>query len=320
MAQDETYQVRFWIKAENKGNEAQVLKRSLADTDGIVALSFDNAAETLTMTVRRDTLVTATQVKQAIAALYPRVAPLYHIEKTEVLGLVGDAKDFKGTLVLVVEPMRVGFVLARLRDGDETLAYVEKRMKESPTFRMSGVLEEGKGRLGKPVYTLRLTRVETAKTPGSKVERCWVRVVIGGAKEEDKARIEGGLKGVPGVRSCTFDSETGVALCEVETHSKLKAADFTRAVQRGTVAKVQVDALDGKVFRDKGDVRFRADNGQEFILIPEGKLAEREFEILERLLASGNSLPVSVSGELVEDKERSVIRTRLLRASRPDED
>lgn len=320
-AQDDTYRIKFWIKAENKGNEAQILKRSVADTDGIAAQSFDPNTETLTLTVRRDTLVTANQVKQSIALSYPRVAPLYHFEKTEILGLVGEAKNFKGTTVLVVEPMRARFILAKLNDKDETLSFIEKKMKESSTFRVSGLLEEGKGRLGKPVYTLKLTNVDTARAPESKkAEKCWVRVVIEGAKEEDKAKIEEGLERVSSVRSCTFDPESGVASCEVEAKSKLKAADFVKAIRRGTATKVQVDALDGKISKDKGEVRFKADNGQEFVLVPEGKFAEKEFEILERWLGSGNSLAVSVSGELVDEKERSVIKTRLLRASKPTED
>lgn len=307
-AQDE-YQIRFQIKADNHAQEAKIIKSSLADTDGIVTMDFDGGTEVLTLKMRGDSLVTASDVKAAIARLYPRSATVYMIERTEIIGLVGDAT--KPTL-LKVEPMHTDFTL------EPADALDEKIENGATTFRLTGLLEEGKGRFGRPTYTLNVTRVETVKRSESKkAERFTVRVLIEGAEAADEGDIEKALNAVAGVGSCEFDADAGTATCEVETKSKVRAADFLKAVKRGRATSVRVDGLDGTVRQEEGEVRFTASNGQEFDLVPDGKLAEAQFKRLDKILKGKDE--IALAGEFVDGKSRGQIRVRLLRAAPADD-
>jgi hypothetical protein len=310
-AQDaaDTYQVRLSIKAENKHNMGTVLKRHLADLDGIQKMAWDSNSETLTLTLALGSVITQAQIEEVL----PKV---YNVARYEVLGLPGTVSRSKGDIVLHPPRTRQPFLLKETGYTASWFRDLDKNLAKSAGWKVSGAVEEtrtGRGIFARTVMTVSVTRVENCRLPESKTtEPIQLRLFLDDPKDPETSGpdAEKAAARVKGVAGASWDAEAAILTLLHSPGQKVDLEAIAKACDRhARIGKVLIDGVSGRARQGRDGLILRTSAGDEYRLSAESPLPKLAVAIAEKLIEGGQD-EFRVSGELSS-------KTILLRTLRP---
>ncbi|HLG42374.1 MAG TPA: hypothetical protein VI643_03330 [Planctomycetota bacterium] len=303
------YQLRLHFKAENKHNMGTILKRTLADLDGIQKMAWDSNSETVTLTLALGSVITRAQIEEAL----PKV---YSVDKYEIQGLPGTVSRAKGEIMLSAPRTRQPFVLKETNFTASWFRDLDKFLAKSTAYKVWGEVEEvrvGKGLLAKTVMTVSVTRVENCRLPESKsVEPIVLRLFLDDLKDAESsgAECEKAVARIKGVTTSAWDAEASILNVVHATDQKLDLDAVAKACEKqGRVAKVMIDGLAGRARRGRDGLILKSTAGEDYTLTADAPLPKLGVAIAEKMIEGGSD-EFRVSGELTS-------KTLKLRTIRP---
>jgi len=316
VAQDppDTYQIRLHFKAENKHNMGTILKRNLADLDGIQKMAWDSNSETVTLTLALGSVITRAQIEEAL----PKV---YSVDKVEIQGLPGTVGRAKGEIILSAPRTRQPLILKETNFTASWFRDLDKYLAKSAAYKVWGEVEEtrvGKGLLAKTVMTVSVTRVESCKLPETKsAEPVVLRLFLDDVKDAETsgAECEKALARVKGVTSAAWDAEAAILNVVLAADQKLDLDAVSKACEKqARVARVMIDGLAGRARRGRDGLILKSSAGEDFTLTADAPLPKLGVAIAEKMI-DGGSDEFRVSGELTG----KTLKLRTIRALGPGE-
>lgn len=293
----DTYQIHLHVAAENKHNMGTLLKRHLANLDGIQKMTWDSNSETLTLTLALGTVITRDQIEEILPNSY-------NVDRYEVLGLPGSVSRSKGDIVLTPPRTRLPFLLKETGYTASWFRDLEKNLAKSAGWKVWGTVEEtriGRGPLAKTVMTVAVSRVENCKLPESKsTEPVRLRLFLDDLKNAETSGpdAEKAAARVKGVADASWDPEAAILTLLHAADQKIDLDALSKACEKhARVSKVLVDGLSGRARPGRDGLLFRTAAGEDYRLSAESPLPKIAAGIAEKMIESGQD-QFRVSGEL----------------------
>lgn len=313
---DDTYTLRVHLKADQKGNDIHWIKRALADYDGIRNIQYDTNYDVLVLTMQADTLLTPTQLKEALP-------DRYSITKIEAHHVVGTVKQDRANLTFKTPAGSAA--LEKWDAQPQWHEYILKHAKEAEGFRIKALVEESKGRgpFARASIRLVVMHAETCKVKVSaaKTPDVTLKFLVDEVDDKEGKTVGENLKSIKGVTYSEFDGEGNIFTVSVKADTSFKLKDFDKAIsKKGKVSKVGIEGVTGTLKAEgEGAILKAKGTGAEYVLEfnkPSGKIQKA---ITEKIVEKSGT-DVRVSGELLERDGKLVIQVANIRPLNPNED
>jgi hypothetical protein len=310
---EDTYTMRVYLKAEQKGNDVHWLKRAFADYDGIKNIQYDNNYDVLILTMESDTVLNQAQLKEALPDRYT-------IVKIELVNLVGRVKQNKSELSFTLPAAGATLELEKWSEQPQWFEYILKHASEAEGFRIKARLESsGPSRpLQRPNQKLVVLHAEMCKLKGKAaaagVKDVTLKFHVDEVDAKEGKSLAESAKSVKGVTWTEFDAEGGILIATVKGDAAWQVKDFEKLVsKKGKLVKVSIEGLVGTLQKDGAHEALKArGTGKVYRLEfnrPSGKFGRGLME----LLGKKEGTDVRVSGELIEGGEAPTIQVTNIR-------
>jgi hypothetical protein len=314
---DDTYTMKVYVKASHKGNDVHHIKRAFADHDGIRNIAYENASDVIVFTMDADTILNEAQLKTALP-------DRYSVTRVELLGITGRVRPDQGELFFTFAAAGATCRLEKWDGQPQWLEYVHKHLRDAEGFRLNARVEAGapgRGIAARPQPKLVVLHAQTCKVKESAadVPNVTLRFLVDEIDAREGKSLEAPVKSIAGVTGSEFDADAGILSLTIKADAPFRVADFARIIsKKGKVVKVTIEGLTGAAGKSGSTFTVKAKGT--------GTVYELEFpQASNKLLATigekqaEQGKDVRISGEIVEEKDRTRIKVANARPLKPGE-